>query len=102
MAVRTNLTRVIADPNAGKHYLFKDGAFVNEWAGKSVADITIYVNGVSGAYTATLQNDNIAIPAIALGTYGDAVVEMPEIPAATMASKDHFLMHFTDKNFVSV
>lgn len=102
MASRTNLAKIVENPDAGKHYLFKDGQFVNEWSNKTVADITIYVNGASSAYTATLQNGNIAIPAISLGTYGDSVIEMPEIPSTTMASKDHLIVHFTDKNFVEL
>lgn len=101
MAARTNLAKVISDPNAGKHYLFKDGQFVNEWAGKTVSDVKIYKNGVTGAYTATIQNNSIAIPSVERSnTYEEMSVEFPAIPAATMAAKDHVLIHFTDKNFV--
>ena len=95
MGVRTNLVKVIADPNAGKHYLFKEGQFVNEWSGKSVSDVIIYVNGVSGSYTATIQGDNIAIPSVSRpNVYDEMSVEFPPIPAATMADKDHILIHF--------
>lgn len=100
MAARTNLAKVISDPNAGKHYLFKDGQFMNEWAGKTVSDVVIYQNGSTSAYTATIQNNHITIPQISFSAVGDFVVTFPEIPAATMADKDHLLIHFSDKNFV--
>lgn len=100
MGVRTNLVKVIADPNAGKHYLFKEGQFVNEWSGKTVADIAIYQDGAPSGYTATIQNDNITIPQISFSAVGDFVVKLPEIPAALMADKDHLLIHFSDKSFV--
>ena len=103
MGVRTNLVKVIADPNAGKHYLFKEGQFVNEWSGKTAADIELLTGyygtntlATASGYSATVQGDNIEIPALP-----SAYQQVITLPAVSLSDKDHLIVHFTNKNFVN-
>ena len=95
-----------ASAGAGKHYLFQNGAFVNEWAGTILStDINIYCsqtqNGGMGLtpFHPSITDGKLVIPSYTLGVYMSYGVIFPTIPASVMSAHDHILVHFADKNF---